>query len=178
MKVIEEIEKKADRLIQKENNERQLLADRVTTAKAQLADLINEAGTLADNRDFDKYAENMENQRKQRDIINLVEQIEADYQSPEKQAERSAKVRALLAEGQAAFDADTQKDFSDLEKAVNQAAAIAQNIENKAARLDQVKANYAASLNVTVLWTTRYPGFVSDIIDLSKDIDKWKNMIK
>lgn len=176
MKVIDEIEKKAARLIQKENNERQLLADRVTTAKAQLADLINEAGTLAENRDFDKYAENMENQRKQRDIINLAEQIEAEYQSPEKQAERGEKVRALLAEEQTAFDAETDKEFADLEKAVNQAAAIAKSIQDKADRLDQVKANYAASLNVSVFGLIKYPGFVYDIIDLPGDIDRWKKI--
>lgn len=176
MKAIDEIEKKAARLIQKENNERQILADRVTTAKAQLADLMNEAGTLAENRDFDKYAENMENQRKQRDIINLAEQIEADYQSPEKQAERSKKVRALLAEGQTAFDAETDKDFADLEKAINQAAAIARNIQDKADRLDQVKANYAASLNVNVFGTIKYPSFVYDIIDMPADIERWKKM--
>ena len=176
MKAIDEIEKKAERLIQKENNERQVLADRVTTAKAQLADLINEAGTLAENRDFDKYAENMENQRKQRDIINLAEQIEADYQSPEKTAAREAKVRALLTEGQAAFDEETKKEFAELEKAVNQAAAIARNIQDKADRLDQVKANYAACLNVSVLGTTKYPRYIYDILDLPKDIEKWKNM--
>lgn len=178
MKLIDEIEKKAERLIQKENNERQVLADRVATAKAELAALINEAETLAENRDFDKYAENMENQRKQRDIINLAEHIEEDYQSPEKKAAREAKVRTLLTEEQAAFDDETKKEFAELEKVINQAAAIAQNIQNKAERLDQVKANYAACLNVFLMGTIRYPGYVYDMAEMPQEIERWKQMVK
>lgn len=126
---IADIEKKANEIVEKERREEQELENREKAAEAKLNDLIAEAEHLASEKKFDEYADNMESQRKQKDIINLVKQIHR--RTPEQVEEAEKTARDFYKLTQEAFDEDTKKDFKDLEEALKKVNVIAKRITEK-----------------------------------------------
>ena len=175
MKIIE-IEKKAEQMIKQETDERKAMADRVANAKAKLDGLINEALKLVTLRDFDRYTENAEEQRKQKSIIELANRIEEDGKSPERIAENGKMLTEFVNEAQKAVDEETAKDFEELEKKVKEAGIIAKRIEEKADRANNAKTQLSACFNNTVVTRINYPKDIVDEVtmELPRLIERWK----
>lgn len=136
---LKELEKLAADICADENSKRMEIADRIKDAKAKLETLKAQAAELANSRDFDGYAENMENQRKQESIIKLAEQLS---KRTAEQAERDEQAaHEFSKKAQQAFDEDTAADWKELERQAIKTAEIAQRIRNKYNAAQQCKSD-------------------------------------
>lgn len=136
---LKELEKLAADICTDENSKRMEIADRIRAANAKLQDLKAQAAELANSRDFDGYADNMENQRKQESIIKLAEQLSKRTEEQAKHDQQAAHDFAKKA--QQAFDEDTAADWKELERQAIKTAEIAQRIRNKYNTAQQCKTN-------------------------------------
>lgn len=164
---VSELTKQAADLVQKRNAEDQAIKDREAAAVARLTELKAQAEHLAHERKFDEYAENMEDQRKQNDIINLVKQI--NRRTPEQKATDDATISAFHRQAQNVFDEDTVKDFRDLEEILKKADAVASRIDkkyedtNKAVQ-DVARACQSAIVYGSIAAPMTIPGTVHDLL--------------
>lgn len=134
---LKELETLAANICDEENAKRQDIENRIAAAKAKMETLKAQAAELANNRQFDEYADNIENQRKQQSIIDLARQL---IKRPADQKEKNSKTAEDFAKkAQQAFDEDTAADWKELEKMGNKTAEIAERIMNKYERAMKCK---------------------------------------
>lgn len=126
---VSDITKQAADIVNKYTAAENAIKERYTAATAKLAELEAQAEQLAKERKFDEYADNMENQRKQQDIIDLVKKI--SRLTPEQREEGNKVAREFYDKAQQAFDEDTAKDLKELEDIINKADTVAQRIFEK-----------------------------------------------
>lgn len=126
---LKELEKLATEISTREKDRRQAIADRIKDATAKLETLRAQANEMAQAGDFDGYADCMENQRKQADILHLAESMSkrtAEQSDSDKKA-----AQEFLRKAQQAFDEDTAADWKELERQAIKTAEIAQRIRDK-----------------------------------------------
>ena len=126
---VSEFTKQAADLVQKRKAADQAVKDREAAAVARLAELKEQAERLAQERKFDEYADNMEEQRRQNYTIELAKKI--SRRTPEQVAEDDKTARDFYNKAQQAFDEDTEKDFKELEEVMKKADAVADRIIDK-----------------------------------------------
>ncbi len=134
---LKELEKLAAEISTRENDKRQAVADRIKDATAKLETLKAQANEMARTGNFDGYADCMENQRKQTDILNLAKSMSkrtAEQATSDQQAAQEFSKTA-----QQAFDEDTAADWKELERQATKTAEIAKRIRDKYNTAEQCK---------------------------------------
>ena len=172
---VSEFTKQAADLVQKRKAEDKEIKDREAAAVARLAELKTQAERLAQERKFDEYANNMEDQRKQNHIIELVKKI--NRRTPEQVAEDEKTVRDFYNKAQRALDEDTVKDFKELEEIMKKAEAVADRIIGKYSAVNEA----VQAVSTTVRSSVHYgrvaapmsiPGTVKNIIGQFENMHK------
>lgn len=144
---LKELERLAAEISTRENDKRQAIADRIKDAQAKLETLKAQAGEMARSGNFDGYADCMENQRKQADILHLAESMSkrtADQATSDQQAALDFSKTA-----QQAFDEDTAADWKELERQAIKTAEIAKRIRDKYNTAEQCRNNVCRAYQST-----------------------------
>ena len=126
---LKELEKLAAEIDTRETNRRQAIADRIKDAQAKLETLKAQTSEMARTGNFDGYADCMENQRKQADILKLAESMSKRTAEQVDSDQKAALEFSTTA--QQAFDEDTAADWKELERQAIKTAEIAQRIRDK-----------------------------------------------
>ena len=172
---VSELTKQAADIVQKRNAEDQAIKDREAAAVARLAELKEQAERLAHERKFDEYADNMEDQRKQNSIIELVKKI--SKRTPEQAAEDDKTARDFYNKAKQAFDEDTVKDFKELEEIMKKAEAVADRIIGKYSAVNEAVNAVSTTVHSSVHYgvvpaTMSIPGTVKGVIGQFENLHK------
>lgn len=126
---LKELEKLAAEISTRENDKRQAIADRIKDAQEKLKTLKTQVNEMARSGNFDGYADCMENQRKQADILKLAESMSKRTAEQADSDQKAALEFSTTA--QQAFDEDTAADWKELERQAIKTAEIAKRIRDK-----------------------------------------------
>jgi len=126
---LKELEKMAAEISTREKDRQQAIADRIKDAQAKLETLKAQTSEMARTGNFDGYADCMENQRKQADILKLAENM--SKRTPEQATSDRQAAQEFSKKAQQAFDEDTAADWKELERQAIKTAEIAQRIRDK-----------------------------------------------
>lgn len=149
---LKDLERLAAEISTRENDKRQAVADRIKDAKAKLETLKAQASEMARTGDFDGYADCMENQRKQNDILNLAASM--SKRSAE-QADSDQKAALEFSKtAQQAFDEDTAADWKELERQAIKTAEIAKRIRDKYNTAEQCRTTVCRAYQSTAISPT------------------------
>ena len=144
---LKELEKMAAEISTREKDRRQAIADRIKDAQAKLEALKTQVNEMARTGNFDGYADCMENQRKQADILKLAENM--SKRTPEQATSDRQAAQEFSKKAQQAFDEDTAADWKELERQAIKTAEIAQRIRDKYNTAEQCTSTVLAAYNST-----------------------------
>lgn len=149
---VTDLQKQAADFVQERSAKDKEIRDRKQAAEAKLQELVAQAERLAQERKFDEYADNMETQRKQKDIVDLANRI--SRRTPEQKAEDDRIAKEFFNTAGKVFTEDTAADFDELEKIIKNAEKVAQRITDKYTATNEAVRAVANACHSSVFYGT------------------------
>ncbi len=145
---IADIEKQAAEIREKRETARKTIAQRKAFAEKKLKDLVAQAEALATEQRLDEYAENLEMQRQQKNIIAAADKI--SQRTADQVAADKKETEDFYAIAQQAFDEDVAGDIKEMLKHINAAAEAAEKYRAKLQRVNDARNTVAGAHGVSI----------------------------